>query len=86
MCNALLSFCALDAVSGCIFPEFVGDEDARARADGKEDSDSALVLSMKDDVDDDGEELRNRDEVLATPPQDVEPTVADSFAPFFSSY
>lgn len=84
MCISLLSFCALDAVSGNIFLEFVGDEDARA--DGKEDSDSALVLSMKDDVDDDGEELRNRDEVLAIPLQDVEPRFVDSGAPSFSSY
>jgi hypothetical protein len=76
MCNELFSFCALDAVSDCIFLEFVGDEDASA--DGKEESDRALVLSMKEDVDDDGEELRKRDEVLAIPVQDVVPRADDS--------
>jgi hypothetical protein len=76
MCNALLSSCALDAVSDCSFLEFVGDEDASA--DGKEESDSALVLSMKDDVDDDGDELRNRDEALAIPVQDAAPRADDS--------
>ena len=86
MCNALFSICALalDAVSGCNFLDIVGD--VVASVDGKEESDNALVLSMKDDVDDDGEELRNRAEVLAIPVQDVVPTDNDSDVSSVSLY
>ena len=83
MCNAPFSFCALEAVNGNIFLEFVGDDDASA--DGKEESESALDLNMKDDVDDDGEELRNRDEVLCTPVQNVAARADDSDISIFSS-